>query len=77
MRYIDASHMALSLFSDRKFKIFLLDNKTSIPFITGDQPVLNTYAAKTFGSEIPDKTEFYYPLSPTIAILISKKNGCG
>lgn len=70
-KYIDAGHLALSLFSDRKFKIYLLKNKTEISFITGDQPLFNIQAIG-IGDGIPTETEFYYPISPSVALIISK-----
>ena len=40
-----------------------LENKTSIPFITCDSPIVNLT-----GAEINERHEFYFPLSPTIAV---------
>jgi hypothetical protein len=71
MRNINAVSIAYSLFSQRKYKIVLLKNTSDINFITGDQPVFNTHAVEQFGKEIPASTEFYYALSPRIAILIT------
>ena len=54
----------------------LLINDTDAPFITGDQPVINTK-----GGDIDPDTgyvpslELYYPISPKIAILIDPKYG--
>ncbi|TRW95865.1 hypothetical protein EKO24_009235 [Candidatus Methylobacter oryzae] len=45
MRNIDAVSMALSLFSQRKYKIVLLKNASGINFITGDQPIFQ-YACR-------------------------------
>lgn len=50
----------------------LIKNPTCVPFITGDQPVVNTYADRDEGVEILDN-EYYYPLSPNCAILLTKK----
>jgi hypothetical protein len=46
----------------------VLDNKTDAPFITADQPIINLDG--TFSDEPPEKQEFYYPLSPTKAMLL-------
>jgi Protein of unknown function (DUF4238) len=70
-KYIDAGHMALSLFSDKTFKIHFLNNATALPFITGDQPIFNIHSIG-IGDSIPDKVAFYYPISPESAILISQ-----
>lgn len=74
MRCIMASAMAFSIISDKNYRISLLLNDTNIPLITGDQPVVNIQAYGHFGTEIPEKTEFYYPVSPSIAILVSKND---
>lgn len=39
------------------------ENKTDIPFVTSDTPVINLT-----GTEFADKNEFYYPISPSVAI---------
>lgn len=72
-KYITAGHMALSLFDDKEYDIYLLKNTTGTPFITSDQPVFNTQAVG-IGDSIPTTIEFYYPISPSIAVIISKKN---
>ncbi len=51
------------------------ENKTDLPFITSDCPVVNLT-----GSKINEKHEFYFPLSPTVAIKLcssfkGSKNG--
>ena len=52
--------------------MILIHNDLGMPFITGDQPVINTYAVNAINAQI-DNVEFYYPVSPTLAILISDK----
>ncbi|WP_421201325.1 DUF4238 domain-containing protein [Aeromonas enteropelogenes] len=51
----------------------MLENHTYSPFLTSDQPIVNTYAA--FGKQVKDhdELEFYYPLSPEKALLLTKK----
>lgn len=51
------------------------DNKTNIPFVTTDTPVVNLT-----GMKFLEKNEFYYPISPKIAIKLcvtskGSKNG--
>lgn len=51
--------------------IRLLDNATSVPFITGDSPIVNLFAVKD------DSTSslMYYPVSPKVAVtLYTSKN---
>jgi hypothetical protein len=43
-------------------------------FITGDQPIVNTLALNSEGSST--QVELYYPLSPTIALLLSFNSSC-
>jgi hypothetical protein len=70
-KYIDAGHMALSLSLDKQYKIYLLNNATEEPFITGDQPIFNTKAIG-LGDKVPTEIEFYYPISPSVAVVVSK-----
>jgi len=73
MRHIYATNMGFVLFSDSsKFRMVLIKNNSATPFITGDQPVINTFAAAG-GNEIVSEVEFYYPVSPKLGILISDK----
>lgn len=51
--------------------ISILYNNTKIPFITGNQPVINIKNLNT--EEEAKELEFYYPISPTLSILISPK----
>ncbi|MHB0925204.1 MAG: DUF4238 domain-containing protein [Gallionellaceae bacterium] len=74
MRHIYATNMGFSLFADsNRFKMVLINNESTTPFITGDQPVINTYAAGGSNKHVSD-VEFYYPVSPRLAILISPKS---
>lgn len=47
------------------------ENKTDIPFVTSDTPVVNLT-----GIVFADRNEFYYPISPSVAIklCIAKKH---
>lgn len=63
MRFAD------SLYRRRdQFKIVLLDNETAIPFITGDQPIINVHA--TSSEALPERLELFYPLSPRRAMTL-------
>lgn len=56
---------------DISYHMILLKNTSEKELITGDQPVINTYANK-FGEMTPvESLEYYYPVSPKIAILIT------
>lgn len=39
-------------------------------FIAGDQPVLNTYS--TFDASVPANVELYYPITPELAVLLTR-----
>lgn len=54
-----------------KAHLKLLINMTSLPFITSDQPVINTKADYTDLSKDSTELVFYYPVSPHVAILLN------
>ena len=49
-----------------------IENKTDTPFVTSDTPLINLT-----GRDLKDKSEFYYPLSPFVAmkLCIARKHG--
>lgn len=51
----------------------LLKNESPQPFITGDQPVVNINRAKTTPNEESEHLDLYYPLTPTLALLLIHK----
>lgn len=57
--------------SSNKYNVVLLDNNSTIPYITEDQPIINTYSDYTKINKHADNLEYYYPISPNIAILIT------
>lgn len=69
--HILATSTAYSLSRDR-LHLILLENTSSVPFITGDQPVVNTYAMSVPSGDQVSNLEFYYPVSSEIAILITQ-----
>lgn len=56
----------------RRRKLVLLKNHTNMPFITGDQPVVNLLSNS---DEPPTELAFYYPISPNLALLINEVDG--
>lgn len=70
LRHIYATNITNSLLSD-KFQLTLLRSQQNAKFITGDQPVIDTHAAFLEQGDMPNDTEFFYPISPTVAILIT------
>jgi hypothetical protein len=49
-------------------EVFLLENLSDIPFVTGDQPAINL-ATNPTRSDTPTRFDLYYPLSPKKAFL--------
>ena len=67
VNHIYATNVAAGLFRDRKdYRIVFLKNTTAIPFIAGDQPVINMLDPRT-----TDDLELYYPLSPRLAMVLT------
>jgi hypothetical protein len=66
--------LGYSMFASRKEDNYcLLLNETTQPFITSDNPVINVHKGLTNDMTPPedDQLDLYYPLSPTIAIMVS------
>lgn len=72
LAHIFSTNLGHSIFMDKNIKLVLLINKTNIEFITGDQPIINTYAVNKPIDEEIKELEFYYPLSPQIALLVTE-----
>ena len=72
--FVIATNITYSLLSDKGYRILMLENSSTIPLITGDQPVINTQADYSNTEGETSELEFYYPISPSRAILISKSN---
>jgi hypothetical protein len=71
LNQIHATNVGAALFLERKaYSIVFLENRTPIPFIAGDQPVVNMLDPKA-----TNDVELYYPLSPGLAILLTKDAG--
>jgi len=70
---IVGNNIGISLFKKRDtYKLNLLENQTAIPFITTDQPVINTQMEFTEEeTELVGEVELFYPVSPNLAILVS------
>lgn len=69
MIHMLAVNVGGSLFVNRAaFRIILLQNETAVPFITGDQPVINILEDRD-ETGTPREVEWYMPLSPKMAML--------
>jgi hypothetical protein len=78
LSHIFATNISWYLFANRhSIELVLLKNDTSEEFITGDQPVINTHTASLGFLAPPEELEFYYPVSPKLAILITEEKHNG
>ena len=67
MSQMFAVNIGTCLYLERsKRTLSLLQNRTGVPFVTGDQPVINLHAT---GVTPPETLSFYYPVSPRLALL--------
>ena len=72
MSYLFAVNIGFGLYNERRRrKLVLIENRTEIPFITGDQPVTNLLGN---GVTPPELLVLYYPISPTIALVLGEVN---
>lgn len=68
LNHICATNVGAGLFRERNvYRIVFLQNETPIPFITGDQPVVNMLNPSS-----TDDVELYYPLSAHLAMVLTK-----
>lgn len=68
--HIYAANVGCSLFVLRKQNTpHLITNKTELPLLTGDQPIINLKQAQNIG-EAPKHLALYYPLSPSYALFV-------
>lgn len=72
--FILATNLALNLSSNSGYCVKILRNDSSVPFITGDQPVVNTHANYSIYDEETKELELYYPINPMMALLITSLN---
>jgi len=72
LAHILATTLGWHICLDSNLNFVLLINKTSTPFITGDQPVINTQADYKNLASQSSQLELYYPQGPKLGLLISK-----
>jgi hypothetical protein len=58
----------------RERRAILLANNTGTEFITGDQPLINLFGHGDYRTP-PEFLSFYYPLSPTRALILTEVDG--
>lgn len=74
MRHLLASTVGSSLYAEKdKYCTVFFRTSGQLPFITGAQPIVNTH--RPSGTiTVPEDIEFYYPLTPNLAMLYTKKS---
>lgn len=72
LSHILAGNMASTLMNDTQLKLIILENVSNVELITGDQPIINTFSIGT--NLQPNGTELYYPISPRLAVLLTKSD---
>lgn len=73
MRHLLTMNVAHAIYSDKAYDLMLILNDSPLPFITSDQPVINTFSFGLTKYDSPKDLEIYYPLSPRKAIMITTK----
>lgn len=74
MTHIIATNVGWNLYALRNnYQMVLLKNRSSLEYITSDQPVINTYA---FGLKVeaPEGFDLYYPVSPNLAVYLTDRS---
>ena len=59
-----------SMVMKKDYRFVFINNKGSIPFITGDQPIINARGNIKDEQGFAKELEFYYPLTPLSALVI-------
>ncbi len=73
LSHIFATNLASNIVTHKSLKMVLLKNQSALDFIAGDQPVINTFAVGSSMDTETKQLEFYYPVSPKLAILITER----
>lgn len=77
MGYMFGKNIGRSLYLSRKYYTHsLLINETNKPFITSDQPIVNTHQAVTNKVKKLEDYEYdlYFPISPKVAYMINRSS---
>jgi hypothetical protein len=68
--FVLATTLARSISLDKNLRFIFVENNTSIPFITGDQPVFNILNDKLNDDGEAIELELYYPLTTKYALTL-------
>jgi hypothetical protein len=73
LRHVFAVNVGAGLYLERKRRpLWMLENDTNVPFVTGDQPVVNLFPSP-HPDKPPDLLALNYPLSPSTALIIDEE----
>lgn len=62
-----ATNIGAGLYVERHKRVLqLLENTSDVPFITGDQPIVNL---ESVAGQAPERLSLYYPISPRMALV--------
>lgn len=76
LRTILATTLGWSLYAQRQAtRLTFLEVPRGVELLTGDQPIVNTRAGRSHGDMPPEDLELYYPLTPTLAVLMAFDQG--
>ena len=71
LSHMAATNTGMSVFLEReRRKLVLVENTTDLPFITGDQPLVNLHGSD--GEKSPATLSWYYPISPRLALFLTE-----
>jgi hypothetical protein len=71
LSHMAATNIGMSVFLEReRRKLVLVENTTDLPFITGDQPLVNLHGSD--GEKSPATLSWYYPISPRVALFLTE-----
>ena len=72
---VTAMQMVESFYKRQDCHFVFIQNKSSLPFITGDQPIINAKGNELDENGLVKELELYYPLSPTTAFVVDFTDG--
>jgi hypothetical protein len=67
--HMSATNVGASLYVERKRRsLIIVNNRTDVPFITGDQPAINLKGTRPTP---PDRLSIFYPIAPHAGLLMA------
>ncbi len=69
--YTTVDELVYAFTQKNTMKLYIIKSHPEIKFITGDQPAINIHSPSPNDKKEVDDLEFYYPLSPDIAVILN------